>query len=277
MFLTFDLDRVLMQNPFGLGVFPEVRRRFRPYVDADKTGGTDPDLWITRRIVNAAQDRARAGDYVGSYDWDGIINDFAKELSYPEPLDIADMVRSFCRSPYIASYSDVVPALQLLRPRVGSMWWISNGFAKYQVPVVEALGLQRYFDGYFAPETHGAIKPQAEIFQAAIAAAGELPGAGVHVGDRLTDDVAGPKRAGMYAVLLERELPQSLRSIPPLELPRLDVFRDYAVYQARREGVADIFGIDVEQECIPDAVITSLEQLPQVLAAFDDRRANTAG
>lgn len=270
VFLTFDLDRVLMQNPFGLGVFPEVRRRLRPYVDSVETKGTDPDRWLMRRIINEAEARAAAGDYVGAYDWDAIINDMAHELGYPEHLDIEGMVRGYCRPEYIAAYPDVAPALEIVRQRVRSMWWISNGFAKYQTPVVEALGLSKYFDGYFAPELHGAIKPQVQLFEAAIEAAGLPPEKGVHIGDRLTDDVAGPKRAGMTAILLERHLPQSLRSVPPLELPRLDVFREYAAYEARREGVAEIFGIDVEKECVPDAVITSLEQLPQVLAELQD-------
>lgn len=270
MFLTFDLDRVLIQNPFALGVFPEVRRRLRPYVDRSMTGGTDPDLWIMRRIVGAAEDRARAGDYVGSYDWDAIVQGVAEELGCPERLDIEAMVHSYCRLPYIAAYGDVVPALETLRERADSLWWISNGFARYQLPVVEALGLEGYFDGYFAPELHGAVKPQTELFRAAIAEAGQPPAAGVHVGDRFTDDVAGPKRAGMRAVLIERHLPESLRHVPPLDLPRLGVFREWAAYQARREGVADLFGIDVEEECVPDAVITSLEQLPSVLEALAD-------
>ena len=204
MFLTFDLDRVLIQNPFALGVFPEVRRRLRPYVDRSMTGGTDPDLWIMRRIVGAAEDRARAGDYVGSYDWDAIVQGVAEELGCPERLDIEAMVHSYCRLPYIAVYGDVVPALETLRERADSLWWISNGFARYQLPVVEALGLEGYFDGYFAPELHGAVKPQTELFRAAIAEAGQPPAAGVHVGDRFTDDVAGPKRAGMPARRLDR-------------------------------------------------------------------------
>jgi FMN phosphatase YigB (HAD superfamily) len=277
VFLTFDLDRVLIQNPFRLGVFPEVRRRLRPFLDSRKSGRTDPDLWLTRRIMDAARARALGGDYIGLYDWDRVINDVAQELSYPERLDIEGMVRGYCRPPYIAVYPDVTPVLELLRQRVTGMWWISNGFSCYQIPVVNALGLDQYFDGFFAPDLQGLIKPQPEIFRAAIDAAAEPSKAGVHIGDRLTDDVAGSKRAGMSAVLLERHLPQSLRTVPPLELPRLDVFRDYAVYQARQEGVADLFDIDIERECIPDAVITSLEQLPQVLDAFMDRKAEAAG
>ena len=268
MCVTFDLDRGQRQAPGKRGVEPEVCRRLRPFVSREQTGRADPDSWIVKRILDVAQARAFGGDYVGLYDWDGIINDVAQELSYPERLDIEGMVRGYCRPPYIAAYPDAAAALELLRQRVTGMWWISNGYSRYQIPVVEALGLDQYFDGFFAPDLQGLIKPQPEIFRAAIEAAGQPPEAGVHFGDRQTDDVAGSKRAGMSAVLLERHLPQSLRIVSPLELPRLDVFRDYAVYQARQEGVADIFNIDVETECIPDAVITSLEQLPEVLDAL---------
>lgn len=271
MFLTFDLDRVLIQNPFELGVFPAIRQRLRPYVHPNMTQGVHPDLWLTQRIVAQSDARTRAGDWVGAYDWDSIINGVAKELGYPKRLDVEELVRFYCRPGYIASYPDVAPMLDHLRSTVDSMWWISNGFARYQKPVVEALGLQQYFDGYFAPDLCGAVKPQAQLFGAAVHASGQSPGDGVHVGDRFTDDVAGSRRAGMYAVLIERDLPQSFRDISPLELPKLETFRQYAVYQARREGLVELHHLDVERDCIPDAVITSLDQLPQVLSGLVDR------
>jgi len=265
LFLTFDLDRVLIQNPFLLGVMPTVRRRLRPYVDPAATGGAHPDLWIAQRISSKSKARMLAGDYTGAYDWDEIINELAKELAFPDHLDIAGLVRSFCRPEYIAAYPDVVPALDLARRRAKCVWWISNGYARYQQPVMEALGLDRFFDGHFAPDRNHLVKPQPELFAAAARASGLPPEDGVHVGDRLTDDVAGAKRAGMRAVLLERHLPEPFRNTPPLELPKLDAFREYAAFVARGEGVAEVFGIDVEKECVPDAVITSLEQLPAVL------------
>ena len=72
---------------------------------------------------------------------------------------------------------------------------ISNGFAAYQEPVLEALGLLGYFDAVITPERAGAAKPEPQIF----AAAGRLD---LFVGDTLVHDILGANQAGVPSAWL---------------------------------------------------------------------------
>jgi putative hydrolase of the HAD superfamily len=68
---------------------------------------------------------------------------------------------------------------------------------------LDTLGFGEYFEtvvhrGYDAP-----AKPAPDPFHAVLDALGVAPGRAVHVGNSVASDVAGAKRAGVRAVLLE--------------------------------------------------------------------------
>src|SRR3989440_5926353 len=99
---------------------------------------------------------------------------------------------------------------------------------------MERLGLLEYFDVTVFSSEEMVRKPHPRIYQAALTRLG-VPAAGaVFVGDRLKEDVRGPKEVGMRAVLTRQ-----FRQEDP---------RDAAVP--------------------PDAVIASLAELPAVLAQW---------
>ena len=264
MFVVFDLDRVLIQNPFLFGVFPEVARVLRPYVPAG-VPAEEWRTWIVVRIYERHRDLLMAGDWVASSDWDGIVNHVAQSLGFAGALDVTGLVRAHARPPYIAAYPDAAPALAWLRARARRLYWISNGFARYQLPVMEALVLQNYFDGYFAPDTHDAVKPHKEIYDAILAAAGEPARKGVMIGDSLTTDVAGGRRAGLYTIWLDRTLNPVFHGLNPWDIPHSQLFTQYVEDMIRREFAYEAYRLDVLGECIPDAVITDLTQVPAVI------------
>lgn len=272
-----DLDRVLIQNPFLFGVFPEIRSKLRHLVKPEVAETEDPDRWIMKQIYDKHGQRLLAADWVSSSDWDSIVNEVAQEMGYTEHIDVTGLVRHYARPPYIAAYSDVRPALEWLRGNVNSLWWISNGFARYQIPVMEALELQPYFHGYFAPDTHLGIKPYERIFEAAIEAAQEDRTQGVMVGDSLTADVAGARLNGMLGVWLDRSLNPVFDSVAPWDIPKLDFFQQYVIDNARREFRADAYKLDIPNDCIPHAVIRSLDQLPEVLTYLATHAIARAG
>lgn len=272
-----DLDRVLIQNPFLFGVYPDIRSRLRPLVRPEIIGDADPDRWLMKQIYTKHGQRLLAADWVAASDWDSIVNEVATELGYDERIDVTALVRHYARPPYIAAYQDVAAALEWLRENVRSLWWISNGFARYQIPVMEALRLQRYFDGYFAPDTHGDIKPHAHIFEAAIDAAQQDRTHGVMVGDSLTADVAGARLNGMLGVWLDRALNPVFDGISPWDIPKMEFFPQYLVSNAHKEFQADAYGLDIPNDCMPHAVIRSLDQLPEVLTYFTTNLISKVG
>lgn len=70
--------------------------------------------------------------------------------------------------------------------------------------VLERVGLAPLLDAVVTSAAVGAAKPAPEIFIHALAAAGVSPGCALHVGDSLTEDIAGARACGISAILLRR-------------------------------------------------------------------------
>lgn len=127
-----------------------------------------------------------------------------------------------------ALFDDTLPCLQALRAdyRLGLL---SNGS---RMP--EAMGLGGIFEAVVFAQDHNVAKPDPGIFEVAERLMKVPPSACVLVGDHPLNDVAGAKRAGWRAIWIDRQ----------------------------GDGRWDpAQGIEVE----PDAVVTSLDQLPPVL------------
>jgi len=71
--------------------------------------------------------------------------------------------------------------------------------------VLEATGLAPLVDATLTSAEEGVAKPAPEVFHRALARAGRTPGEAVHAGDSLETDVAGAARAGIAAVLVDRD------------------------------------------------------------------------
>jgi putative hydrolase of the HAD superfamily len=132
-------------------------------------------------------------------------------------------------------YPEVPATLRALRERglrlvVASNWDCSLG------EVLREAGIRDLVDGVVTSAEAGAPKPDARVFEAALALAGCPPERAVHVGDSPSKDVAGAGAAGIAAVLLRR------RGERPDEVPA-----------------------DLASGARPVAEIASLAELPHVL------------
>ena len=110
-------------------------------------------------------------------------------------------------------------------------------FARYRLAVltngnadVRRLGLADYFQFALCAEELGVGKPDPLPFREALRRAGVAPGEAVHVGDHPLDDIQGARAAGLRAIW----------------------------YNPR--------GLAWQGEAAPDAQISRLDQLPQLLA-----------
>jgi HAD superfamily hydrolase (TIGR01509 family) len=120
------------------------------------------------------------------------------------------------------AFDDVRPALGGLRARGLRLVAVSNW--DYSLPeVLERAGVAELLDDVVASAAAGAAKPDARIFEAALARAGCTPAEVVHVGDSLRNDVEGAAAVGIRAVLLDRsgtgDPPATIGSLA--ELPAL--------------------------------------------------------
>ncbi|MBI3092562.1 MAG: HAD family hydrolase [Candidatus Tectomicrobia bacterium] len=86
-------------------------------------------------------------------------------------------------------------------------------------------GLSPYFDGIHASMLVGSSKPDAGIFQHALAQAGVAPQRALHVGDNYYADVLGARAAGMQPLLLD---PHRLH--PDADCPSMPSLTDLPAY-----------------------------------------------
>lgn len=209
----FDLDGVLMRNPFESCVIPRLQDLL---ATAPALAELEPQAARAeaRRLVGLEwRRRMSVGDEVGAYDWDGIYRAVTTELGASESvvaeIDVAAWVRECCGTAgHIAALPGAHELLTKLAAAGARLVVVSNGYAIYQRPVLDALGLLGFFDTIVTPEAVGAAKPTAAIF----GAAGHLD---FFVGDTLEHDVLGAGRAGIPAIWVKPELPASLTDLSP--------------------------------------------------------------
>ena len=138
-------------------------------------------------------------------------------------LDHATARRAMLAALEFRPYDDVVPALTALRGTGHRLVIVSN----WDCSLPDWLGppgLLELVDGVVTSADVGATKPDERVFRHALELAGVGPKQAIHVGDSLENDVAGARRVGIRAVLLQRggdppagvESIRSLRELPPL-------------------------------------------------------------
>lgn len=105
------------------------------------------------------------------------------------------------------AFPETIPVLEKLQGfRMGI---ISNGPAADQTKKLVDNKLIGYFYPVIISEAIGHSKPQREIFDAALAAAGELPSDCIFVGDSFENDYIGGKNAGIRTIWLDRKKSQA--------------------------------------------------------------------
>jgi putative hydrolase of the HAD superfamily len=100
-------------------------------------------------------------------------------------------------------FDDVRPALDELAGRGITLGLVSN-FEPWLDEVLALQGIDGRFAAVAVSGKLGVAKPDPRIFKAALDQAGADPGATVHVGDQLVNDVAGAAAAGITPVLIDR-------------------------------------------------------------------------
>jgi putative hydrolase of the HAD superfamily len=103
-------------------------------------------------------------------------------------------------------YDDVLPCLEELRRRGFKLGAISNWDDRLR-PLLEQLGLAKWFDVIVISAEFGHAKPHPAIFQHAARLLGTDPSAILHVGDHRVQDFEAARNAGFQALLLRRGEP----------------------------------------------------------------------
>jgi HAD superfamily hydrolase (TIGR01549 family) len=102
------------------------------------------------------------------------------------------------------AYDDARPALMSARVHGARVIVVSNWDVSL-LEVLELVGLAPLVDAVVTSAAVGARKPEPAIFAHALALAGAAPVRALHVGDSLSEDVAGARASGISPLLLRRD------------------------------------------------------------------------
>jgi putative hydrolase of the HAD superfamily len=120
-------------------------------------------------------------------------------------------------------FPDVEPALRELRSRGVRLVAASNWDCSLPEWLEEA-GVLTFLDGAVSSAVVGWPKPDPAVFLEALRVAGAGRDEAIHVGDSLENDVEGARRAGVRAILIDRDgrAPDGVQAVRSLEeLPSL--------------------------------------------------------
>lgn len=248
--ISFDLDGTLMQNPFGAWVFPEIARVISGQL------GREHD--IVSEMVEEHEQLMAQKRYVEAYDWDAILSRKCERLCV-EQIDIEALVRKHAVPPKIYLLeAGLLEVLAAIRGRGYSLAVVTNGYYKFQVPVMEALGLVEYFDEIITPERAGTGKPDPAILQS-------LPGKVIaHVGDRMDHDVQLANCSCITSVLIERKFPEEVLRLKAMMRGDDHRMRLFCLEKWKRECRNPLIE-ELPELLIPRLVIHSLGELISVM------------
>lgn len=115
--------------------------------------------------------------------WEGFLEDYLLHFKY-------------CCVPF----PYLIPMLKTLKNASLRLGVITNGKGQFQMDNIVALGIEDFFDTILISEWEGIKKPDAKIFQKALAQLKVSPEESVFVGDHPENDVNAAKRVGMKGI-----------------------------------------------------------------------------
>ncbi|MCJ7842752.1 HAD family hydrolase [Lederbergia sp. NSJ-179] len=246
-YITFDLDETLMQNPFRDWVFPEIESLVAPHLQV-----TDR---ILPEIIKEQRERVREKRDVAAYDWDDILEVVLAEHGIPIKINIADLVRKHSVDPKVFLLErNALTILGELKKRKFKLGGVTNGFYKYQYPVLEAIDLAEQMDTILTPCETGFAKPDIRLVDPLLKE-GELI---AHVGDRLDHDVYFANQLGALSILIDHQMPEVLKKIAPKKRAKQ---KGYLTKIFQRKIYDDL---TPEENYIPKIIIHSIHELLEV-------------
>lgn len=202
--ISFDLDGTVMQNPFVEWVFPEI--------DEIVSKIAKRKVDVKSAMFSEHLNRMSQNKSVEAYDWDDILTQFLNVNGIQCEVNIEELVKKHSVSPKIKLMEEnVIEVLEQLKKSGFRLAIITNGYAKYQQPVVDYLQLSGLFDCFITPEKGKCAKPDIKIIES-LMKKGKVV---AHVGDRVDHDVFLAAQINIKSVFIYHNLPQYLKDKSP--------------------------------------------------------------
>jgi putative hydrolase of the HAD superfamily len=236
-----DLDGTIIRGPFESAVFPAV------FDELARKTGLEPGA-LRRLVVQENLDRQRDPGVPAALamDWDDVFATIAARLGVQLEASAVALANAHARPPYTALLDGADRMLARLARPDRAIVIATKGLRKYQLPVLDALGLTPLCAGVLTPDTHGAAKGQLAFY----GAWPQVTHVQISLGDLYEDDVLAPRRLGFRAIWKHNAVDAELLRAAPLARPGVCAYTE-------------------DQPVRPDAIVFSLDEVPAVVTALE--------
>lgn len=190
--LFIDLDNTIIEGPFENAIFPEV------FDELSRKSGLE--ISEIRKIIVAENFSRQDNPNISAnlaMDWDDIVQTVAKKLNVKMPESIVlNLLKGHLHAPYIKLLDNAFETLSNLNSGERNLVAATKGLSKYQMPVIEALGIMSVFSEILTPDKHNVLKKDIRFYSGWI----NHSTIQIIVGDNLMDDVVYPKSFGFKSI-----------------------------------------------------------------------------
>lgn len=120
--------------------------------------------------------------------WEMLLQDYLEQFKY-----------------HCVGFPHIVDMLEDLKNNNIALGMITNGFTRFQLDNIEALGIEKYFQVILVSEAEGMKKPNPEIFLKALSKLEVKPSESIYIGDHPKNDVEAAQTIGMKAIWKKNE------------------------------------------------------------------------
>lgn len=248
--LFFDLDATLIENGFSRKAIAPLLQELADATDENLD--TIFDIFENENLRRQTEDP----DNVLTMDWNDILITLASRYAVTLSDTIDNRWQEVANADDVEILDDAPVVLKSLQQAQRKIVLSTKGLLKYQMPVLEVTGLKQFFDDILTPDITGYLKTTPDFF----AKYKDADALKIQIGDHYYDDVICAKRNGFHSVM--RAPIAELTVYDPFDRPqRVADFRDRIRFYP--DEVSDI---------LPDAVVTSLKELPDVIKRIESQQ-----
>ncbi len=251
--LFFDLDGTLVENLYSA-------KAIRPLLEQiAQSAGIDVRL-IGKAMGEENQRRQLTDpDHPLTMDWADIVLTLAAQHGVTLEEGVDERWEAFADAADVLIHDDAPRVLERLKPG-RKLVIATKGLSKYQDSVLRVTQLGEWFDDVLTPDITGYLKTSPGYFRRYTNRYPNGEALFIQIGDHYYDDVICTKRNGFYSVL----------RAPIAELAAHDPFERVARLDAYTDQISTFpeEGSDVR----PDAVVVSLQEVPQVVERIEEQQ-----
>lgn len=253
--VSFDLDGTLIEGPFTRALHDAAR----------DIAGVDGEAAAFADLISKHETLLQT-DAAAAYDWETIVNGYAAEHGHGQvpTATVTERINAYAFAGLTELvHADTVENLLRLREADWRLVIATNGWRRFQEPLIRGAGLADLIDELIASDDVGVPKPAAAVFSRIRGSSDRH----IHVGDRIDHDVVGANRAQATSVLLRPGLPLegATDTLTPEQTADLNRYLDGVIES--EFGAARAPGNSLAPEQVPDLVASSLTSAVDLILA----------